>query len=62
MAVRLLTCKDYKGGNVYQYALLWNVMQYVNLIFMNCDESTYTHTILTDLLMMIIIQGVDPMT
>ena len=28
---------------------------------MNCDKRTYTHTILIDLLVMIIIQGVDPM-
>ena len=29
---------------------------------MNCDERTYTHTILIELLMIIIIQRVNPMT
>ena len=33
----------------------------VKLTFMNCDERSYTHTNLIELLMMMIIQGVDPM-
>ena len=33
-----------------------------NLTYMNCNESTYTHTILIKPFMMMIIQGVEPMT
>ena len=33
-----------------------------NLTYMKCDERNCNHTVLIDLLMMIIIQGVDPMT
>ena len=36
-------------------------MLMVNLTYMNCDERTYTHTILIELLMMMIIKGIDPM-
>ena len=32
------------------------------LIYMNCDEMTYTHAILIELLMMMSIQGLDPMS
>ena len=37
-------------------------MQCVNLTYMNCDERIYAHTILIELVMMMIIQVVDPMT
>ena len=59
MVERHLSYKCYKGGDVEQFALLWNDMQYVNLAYMKCDERI---TILIELLMMMIINGVDPMT
>ena len=34
----------------------------VNLTYMNCDEMTNTHTILIELLVLIIEKGVDPIT
>ena len=33
----------------------------VNLTYMNCDEKTYTHIIVIKILMMMLIQGIDPM-
>ena len=63
-----LKCLDYAVRLIKVNVIYINVPYYdmkcqcVNLTYMNCNERTYTHAIVIELLLMMIIQELDHMT